>query len=213
MNKKVMKKLLPSLMVCMIVMMVGCSVNDENVFVDLGNRLDDSDMNSGAVYDGEWTVNRQVVDTALLRVREKGYLEMCVRLPEHYLLGLCSPNGEWDATAEDVKPAGVPSQITAYVQGYSEQTQYMSFVSANQKNGSQLLFSTCSMVAFVNGSRCLVTLLSRENASAILQGTGLWTLAIPVDCIVVTDETTGQETMRELPTTVTLYYNAKRRMQ
>ena len=211
MNNKVMKKFLSSLMVGMMVMMVGCSVNDDDVYVDLRNRLDDS-MNSVAVYDGEWTVNRQVVDTALLRVSEGGNLEIRVRLPEHYLLGLCFPDGGWDADAEEVEPAGVPSQITAYVQGYSEQTQYLSFASTNQKSGSLLLFSTCSMEAVINGSRCLVYLISRENAGAILQGTGLWTLAIPVDYIVVVDETTGQNTTHELPATVTLYYNAKRRI-
>ena len=109
MNKKIMKMLLPSLLVCMISMMAGCSVNDEE-YVDLRPRIADSEV--FYIYDGEWSVNRQVVDTARMEVRANGKIE--VRLPEHYLLSLCFP----DKTDMAIETSNSASLIEVHEQGY-----------------------------------------------------------------------------------------------
>ena len=207
MNKKIMKMLLPSLLVCMISMMAGCSVNDEE-YVDLRPRIADSEV--FYIYEGEWSVNKQVVDTARMEVNANG--EIQVRLPESYLLGLCFP----EATNEVVEPSNVPSLVTVYQQGFSETSQYMSIGSEMTQNDiAERVFVNCSFLAGIGRTPYSIHLLSKELATAIIQNTtGQWTLSIPIDGFALTNlylSTDESETV-ELPHTVTIYYNTKRRI-
>ncbi len=208
MEKSVRKWLKMVLLTVFMPLAVACSAGDD---AD-DSYLSEADMNSitsSGIYEGEWTVNRQVVDTARLVVAES----LRVRLPERYLLGLCFP-GSKDKGEAAVEPLNVPTTIQVHAQGYSDQSQYMSFVSATtQATGTQFVFNTCSFDATVNGMPCRISLQSKENASAILQyGTTQWTLAIPVNSIVITNQATGQTTRQELDVAVTLYYNTKKRI-
>lgn len=198
-----MKMLLPSLLVCMISMMAGCHVNDEE-YVSLNPRLDDSEIIY--FYDGEWSVDRQVVDTARMELRENGKIE--VRLPESYLLGLISHENA------PAVPANRPTTINIYQQGYSEQSQYMSFNSNAQKDmNEKICYSTSSFLATIGGEACIIGILSYENATAVIQNaTGQWTLGIPIDVFMVTSLQTGQSTEYRLPSPVMLYYNTKQRI-
>lgn len=157
------------------------------------------------VYEGEWSVNRQVVDTARMTVT--GATTIHLRLPHDYLAGLCYPG----ATAE---AANEPAVIKVREQGYSEQSLYMAFVSMQVAFNTQLYFNTCSFEATVGNERWRVGLLSRENASAVQQiATGMWSLAIPIDGFQVTNLETGRTEERRLNTPTILYYNTKGRVR
>lgn len=210
MRKSIMKWGLSAFLAGIISLTTACSVAGDSD--DLGSMaLEANDMPDNGIYEGEWTVNKQVVDTAQLVVAGT----MRVRLPERYLLGLCFPDGKDKGASVNIEPRNAPATIQVYAQGYSEQSQYMTFASATtQAEGYQLLFNTCSFDATINGVLCHFSLLSRENASAILQyGTEQWTLAIPVNTVAIMNSATGQTTRQELSATVTLYYNTKKRIR
>ena len=195
--------LLPSLLVCMISMMVGCHVSDEE-YVDLRPPIADSEI--FYIYDGEWSVNKQVVDTARLVLSGDGTIR--IRLPESYLLGLFSHENA------PFVPANRPTTINIYQQGYSEQSQYMSFNSnALKDKNEKICYSTSSFLATIGGEACIIGILSYENATAVIQNaTGQWTLGIPIDAFLVTSQQTGQSTEYRLPIPVMLYYNTKKRI-
>ena len=201
-----MKMLLPSLLVCVISMMAGCSVNDEE-YVDLRPRVDDF-MYVNGIFEGEWSVNKQVVDTARMVISENGEIE--VRLPEDYLLGLCFPYGN-----ENNKSSNMTNLIEVYPLGYSEQSQYMAMNSNTQKDkDAKVYFNTCSFQATIGDELCSIDLLSYENATAVLQNaTGQWTLGIPIDAFLIKNQQTGRGTKRELSIPVTLYYNTTKRIR
>lgn len=209
MNKKVMKRLLPSLLVCVVSMLAGCSINEEE-YVDLRPRVDDSVIIHG-IYEGEWSVNRQVVDTARMVVRANGEIE--VRLPESYLLGLCIP----EDTDEVIEPTNMTTSIEVYQQGYSETSQYMSVGSqTTQTIEAETFFVNCTFRATIDRKPFYISLLSKESATAVIQNTtGQWTLGIPIDCFFITNLvlSTHESKFVELPHTITIYYNTKRRIR
>lgn len=209
MNKKIMKMLLPSLLVCVISMMAGCSVNDEE-YVDLRPRISD-DIVYNSIYEGEWSVNRQVVDTARMVVKESG--EIQVRLPERYLLSLCFT----DNTDMAIETSNLASLIEVHEQGYSETSQYMSVGSqTTQTNEAETFFVNCTFMATIDRKPFYISLLSKENATAVIQNTtGQWTLGIPIDCFFITNLvlSTHESKFVELPHTITIYYNTKRRIR
>lgn len=197
--------LLPSLLVCVTGMMVGCSVSDEE-YVDLRPHADNS-MIINSTFEGEWSVNKQVVDTARMVMGDK----VRVHLPEDYLLGLLLTNEEASTKAQ---PDHKPTEITLTEQGYSDNSIYLMFDSPKTEGSDgQLMFCSSSFGAVIGGAPCNVSLLSKENASAVMQQTsGQWTLAIPIDAIRVTDRNTGQQRVVKMPIAFTLYYNTKRRL-
>ena len=73
------------LLIGIMIAMAGCSVGDTDGSADYNTEASSSNAAGWGVYEGEWTVNKQVVDTARLVVAAT----MRVRLPEQYLLGLC----------------------------------------------------------------------------------------------------------------------------
>ena len=209
MNKKIMKMLLPSLLVCVISMMAGCSVNDEE-YVDLRPRISD-DIVYNSIYEGEWSVNRQVVDTARMVVKESG--EIQVRLPERYLIGLCFT----DNTDMAIETSNLASLIEVHEQGYSETSQYMSIGSEKaQTNEAESFFVNCSFIATIDRTPYLIQLLSKEFATAVMQNTsGQWTLSIPIDSFILTNALLSayKPEVVELPQTITIYYNTKTRIE
>ncbi len=166
-------------------------------------------MVSQTVYEGEWTVNRQVVDTARLVVGPT----LHVRLPESYLLSLCQSADKSNLVAK-AEPLNVPAEIQLVAQGYSEQSQYMAFASPTLLDANaELRFNTSSFSVLIDGRLHRVSLLCPDNANAVMQtDMGQWTLGIPVSALLVTDMTTGQSVEHRLPGTVTIYYNTKRRI-
>lgn len=159
------------------------------------------------VFDGEWTVNRQVVDTARLTVDSR----LRVRLPEAYLTELCFP-GE----APEAIVGNEPQSYTVHQQGYSEQSQFMTLEAPTmtQADGQKVFYLPCHFRTFVGGQGYSVSILSRENGLAVYSNeTQLWTIGIPVNGFQVKSDEATEPDIVWLPQTVSLYYNAKARIK
>lgn len=212
------KWLLSVLLAAIVPLVLACSAEGD---ADTSYMMNDASKNVtySGIYEGEWTVNKQVVDTARLVV-VNGMIK--VRLPEMYLLNYIIPFGlPVDSVGRPVAEQAaryVPQNTTANIlvseQGYSEASQYMSFVpNMVQVDKSQLFYSTCSFYVSIDRLLFRISLLSRENATAVLQNaTGQWTLGIPVDGFLITNFTTGEETVKNLSVRLTIYYSTRRRV-
>ena len=168
----------------------------------------------GTIYDGEWTLDKQVVDTARLEV-SFDRLKFKVRLPEELLASLCFEEDQFlNDTSKDLKLEciGKPAEIVARDQGYTDNAAYLSFNSTAEKYDGIVLYNLASFtIAIENISYC-IHLLSKENGNAVFnEDTGLWTIAITIDSFLVTHQ--NKETLfeRSLPAPVTLIYNAKKK--
>ena len=188
----------------LICLLTACSVED----ADSGAYLDDASIgNQYAVYDGEWTVNKQVVDTARLEVTSV----LKVRLPEEYLATLCFPD---KSGASVPKPKGQPTVIQYRNQGYSTTYTFSDIVTTEKNFGGWVNFSQASFTVAVDGVDYRVDLLCDVTGSAIYRhDTELWTIAIPVGTFLVTNLKTKEESECRLPSTITIYYNAKQRIR
>ena len=99
-------------------LLAGCSDQDDYDYSP-GMGQNDVAILPPGVFDGEWTVNRQVVDTARLTVGSS----LRVRLPEAYLTELCFPGEAPEAIVDNE-----PQSYILQQQGYSEQSQFMTLV-------------------------------------------------------------------------------------
>ena len=159
------------------------------------------------VFDGEWTVNRQVVDTARLTVGSS----LRVRLPEAYLTELCFPGEAPEAIVDNE-----PQSYILQQQGYSEQSQFMTLVTPTVAlaDGLQVFYLPCHFRTVVGGQGYSVSILSRENGLAVYSNeTQLWTIGIPVNGFQVRSDEAAEPDIVWLPQTVSLYYNAKARIK
>lgn len=197
-------KIWPTLMaIAMVAMLTGCKSEDE-AYNDKAYYMD-NDVTYNGIYDGEWKVNRQVVDTA--RLVMNGPLR--IRLPERYLLGLCFDD------PSIAQPSNTPIVIQMQAQGYGKLSDFNSFFSdAKNNEQGEMRFSNCSFGTIVGTDSCVVTLVSAENATAVWQkDTDQWTLVIPINALMVSNLTTGQQTEKALSGTQTLYYHTKKRIE
>lgn len=215
-----MNKLLRIWCLLSITLVTGCSVGDDAYYTELRGMNEGNDYEAfmaEGTYEGEWTVNKQVVDTARLVVNKD---MMLVRLPESYLLTYfyafnlpvdSSGKPDHEKMSEmTYVPQNTPIKILVSEQGYSEVSQYMTFKSATY---SQSNYSVCSFDAIICGEHCRISLLSKENATAVLQNaTGQWTLGIPIDAFLVMNLDTDEQTIKELSNRVTIYYITRRRI-
>lgn len=189
-----------------VLLLSACSAGDDVAF-------DKSIVQEGSieqsVFDGEWTVNKQVVDTARLEV--SGIFRL--RLPEKYLTGLCFQGNENDV-APIIEPKGVPVDIQFFSQGYSENTQYSVMYASGKNTINSSFFQFGAFYVTVNGTDYRVELLSDDNGSAFYRtDTGLWTLGLTVCRFVVVNQDTQESAEVPLSAAVTLFYNAKKRIR
>ena len=215
----------PTLLTAILLLTAACSTDDSYMPDKMAGFLDDYYSEGSATYEGEWTVNKQVVDTAQLVVINNNIV---FRLPEHYLLSTyIIPLFYADKSVNDspllnsdsivsYEPLGIPSEIHFTALGYSESSQYnMVSASTFMDKNVQVLYITCSFKAKIDNTSYLISLLSKEDAMLILQkASGQWTLGIPIDGFLLDNISTDRPTVREqrlLPGTVTIYYNTKRR--
>lgn len=210
------------LTVAMTALTMSCSVDDADSRPVMQS---DANYSGSAIYDGEWTVNKQMVDTARLVVGADGGFDvvqaMRVRLPERYLLSTYIVPlyaQAYGYKVDDVRfeLANQPVNIGMETLGYSEQSKYMSFGSAPMQDADdKYVFLSCSFTAAINGTSYHVSLLAKEKATAVMQyGTGQWTLAIPISGFLLADTTasTQAQLTLQLPVTFYLYYNTKTRI-
>ena len=204
MKHKVRKCLMTPLLVAMAAMMMNCNSSDFNneIYSAMG------DVTFG-IFEGEWTVNKQIVDTARLVMRANR--EIQVRLPESYLIGLYYTEY---TDKNNIEPGNKTTTIELTQQGYSTNSKYLTFSSETlQAEDARRFFVNCSFMVTINNEPFLVNLLSYENATAVMQTTtGQWTLGIPIDAFLIKNLTTGKSMERKLSIPATLYYNTKRRI-
>ena len=197
-----------------------------------------NDVQANSVYDGVWTVDQQVVDTARLEVST----DMKIRLPEDYLTKLCLSElrkaaGFYDKNYEvetshyrdygifttidptTIKPNGVPVTMTNEEQGFSDKGQYYhsypkSTDEADMLNGTGFLnhLRALYFYATIGDTDYRIDLLSNNGAYTVYRvDTGLWTISIEIIGFLVTDLETNKQ-YKPVFGPITLYYNAKSRI-
>ena len=165
-----------------------------------------------AVYDGEWTMNKQVVDTARLEVTKV----LKVRLPEKYLGTLCF-GGEYadDNHALSISEyKGQPISIPYRYEGYSTNAVFSSIPSTEKSYDGVMLFNNVSFTVAIDGVDHRVDLLSGEPGNAVYRNDNdQWTIGITVTSFYVTNLETREGQVHTPNTPIVLYYNTKNRIR
>ena len=183
---------------------VACS-NDSDKMVDI--KYLEERWGAEGIYDGEWTVNKQVVDTARMEVFDK----LKLRLPEEYLTRLCFPD---KSGADSPQSKGVPMVVQLQTQGYSEQMELYTFLTMMKDGGGKALYGSGYFYVTIADTAYRIDLLCSESSSSIFRlDTGLWTIAIPIRGFLIVNTMTNEEREQPLPQPVTIYYNAKQRIR
>lgn len=186
-------------------LLAACSVEDAESYAGEDKFFYDGDQH--AVYDGEWTVNRQVVDTARLEVTKV----LKVRLPEEYLGASCFEN---DEALSAGKYKGQPVVIPFRYEGYTDYATFNSISSTEKNYNGTVLFNSVSFTVAVDGVDYRVDLLSDEPGNAVYRNdNGQWTIGFTVKSFLVTNQETHEEQMRTPHTPIALYYNTKNRIR
>lgn len=190
-------------------LLAACSAGDADSDI---YQFDASEKSQYAVYDGEWTVNKQVVDTARLEVTSV----LKLRLPELYL-GISCFEKEY---ASSIMPIvsfeynGQPSVIRFKDQGYTDYASFNSLSSMEKSYGGTLLFTQASFVVAVDGVDHRVDVLSNEPGNAVYRNdNGQWTIGFTVTAFNVTNLETNEEQMRTPHAPIPLYYSTKERIR
>ena len=199
---------------CIMLLLATCSLT--------ACSTDDADSMSGdalwaiegkhAVYDGEWTADKHVLDTARLEVN--GVLK--VRLPEMYLGVACFEREYFSSmTPASVRYSGHPVMLLFTAQGYTEQASFNLLSSYSKTYTDQKQhYNIASFVVIVNGVEQRVDVLTDEPGNAVYRNdTGLWTIGFTVTAFCVTNMLTGDIEMRIPHKPLELYYNATRRIR
>ena len=163
--------------------------------------------NVTGVYDGEWTVNKQVVDTARLEIGET----LKLRLPEDYLTRLCFPD---KSGAESPQHKGTPMEARLLKSGYTQQMELYSFLTMMKDSGGKTLYGAGYYYVTIADTDYRIDLLCSESGSSIFRlDTLLWTISIPVSGFLIVNIVTNEEREQPLTSPVTIYYNAKQRIR
>jgi len=212
------------IMVISSLMLTACSEGGDGDLADVRSSISASSALVLASYNGEWTVNFQVVDTARLDVSDV----LRVRLPETFLAHLCFSQSAADyasseksgvntdgetTTTSDVKPLGLPTKIEIKDQGYTNEAVFSNFCADASVNDGTTVYKPAYFLVTINGTKYLVELLSTEEGSAIQRlDNGGWTLAITVNGFCVTNTENFEEKFISIPP-FTLCYNTKERIR
>ena len=172
-----------------------------------GGKGEKGDKGDFEVYDGEWTVNKQVVDTARLEL--SGMLKL--RLPEAYLTQLCFPDR---SGAEEPKPKGLPMEAKLLAQGGSSQMELYSFITKIDDSSGVVFYGAGYFYVTMDGADYQIDLLCSESGSVIFRwDTEMWTIGIPIKRVLITNMSTYKVQQKPLSTPVTIYYNTKQRIR
>jgi hypothetical protein len=183
----------------------ACANDSDMMYADVKNLEHRSDATG--IYDGEWTVNKQVVDTARLEITEI----LKLRLPEDYLTRLCFPD---KSGADSPQTKGTPMVVELLTQGYSKQMELYSFLTMMKDSGGKALYGSGYFYVTIGDTDYRIDLLCSESSSSIFRlDTGLWTIAIPIRGFLIVNTMTNEEREQSLSQPVTIYYNAKQRIR
>ena len=195
------------LLSCLIALLTACTVDDAESYDAQPSMFKDVQY---AVFDGEWTVNKQVVDTA--RLEESDILRL--RLPEEYLALYCFEEEMVSAEYHLFEYKGKPVEIRFKNQGYSTTATFSDLVPAENSYSGWGNFCQATFTMAIDGVEYSVNLLSDVTGSVIYKhDTGLWTISIPISSFLVTNMETQQQEVRTPHTQLTIYYNATKRIR
>ena len=203
---------LTAIMAAGMLILTACSTDE----ADAGAQYMDNVPHENAVYDGEWTIDKQVIDTARLEVLPTG---LRLRLPESYLTVLCfdkeALSSAWPFQYECMaQPMAQPVVIPFRDQGYTNNAKYATMTTTEKSFDGMTIYSPASFSITVNSASYRVALLSNEPANAVYRNdNGLWTIGIPIERFLVTNTATNEEQVRTPHNPFTLYYNAKERIR
>lgn len=203
MKRTISGKWLTALVIVGVLGLTACTTGNNEVYYQMSDA-----KTVQASFNGEWTVNRQVVDTARLEVGPT----LRVRLPEAYLLNLCTT--AQSGVLSQMEPTGLPVEIATTSQGYTAEANFSSFGTVTEHYGSVVYYKPVSFTAVADGALHRIDILSTEKGNAVrTTDSGAWTIGISIGGLAVTNLYTQEQSIRQLPAPITLYYNTTERIR
>ena len=191
------------LVMTMTLLTVSCS-QEEDQIRDLQAQIDKTEK--FMIYDGEWTVDKQVVETAHLSIRNDLAVAF-LAYPVTYLKNLFFQNEDSLIVTQWFH---YPLNISE--QAFSEIAKYESFIPADRLGESEYIIGGFEVTK--NRITKHVTLITNELGNGLYRlDTGLWTISFSISSYYITNGATGESSLYPLPEPITLYYNAKKRIE
>lgn len=200
-------------------LLASCVIDesDKSVEGDPSQSLADM-MGASGNYEGEWVLNGRMAAGAPLHVQGQVFE---VVLPGEALADYVATLGLDGGLLPD--PASVPyslwgteQRMTFRLEGNSATTVYVSFTEIDNtfsESGNLQVPGNVSFGISAGGQDYRVDLIGDRACTAMLdRATGLWSVGIPVDRVAITGQQSGKRQVKELPQTVMLVYNAKKRI-
>jgi len=191
------------LVVTMTLLTVSCS-QEEDQIKDLQAQIDGT--KKFMIYDGEWTVDKQVADTARLSIRND-LAAVMLEFPVIYLSNLFFQNEDSLIVTQWYL---YPLNLTE--QAFSEIGNYHIIIPADRFGESEYIIGGFQVTK--NHITKEVMLITNEMGNGIYRlDTGLWTISFTISSYYITNGATGESSLNPLPEPITLYYNAKKRIE
>ena len=191
------------LVVTMTLLTVSCS-QEEDQIRDLQAQIDGT--KKFMIYDGEWTVDKQVADTARLSIRND-LAAVMLEFPVIYLSNLFFQNEDSLIVTQWYL---YPLNLTE--QAFSEIGNYHIIIPADRFGESEYIIGGFQVTK--NHITKEVMLITNEMGNGIYRlDTGLWTISFTISSYYITNGATGESSLNPLPEPITLYYNAKKRIE
>lgn len=191
------------LVVTMTLLTVSCS-QEEDQIRDLQAQIDKT--KKFMIYDGEWTVDKQVADTARLSIRND-LAAIMLEFPVIYLSNLFFQNEDSLIVTQWYL---YPLNLTE--QAFSEIGNYHIIIPADRFGESEYIIGGFQVTK--NHITKEVMLITNEMGNGIYRlDTGLWTISFTISSYYISNGATGESSLNPLPEPITLYYNAKKRIE
>jgi len=191
------------LVVTMTLLTVSCS-QEEDQIRDLQAQIDKT--KKFMIYDGEWTVDKQVADTARLSIRSD-LAAVMLEFPVIYLSNLFFQNEDSLIVTQWYL---YPLNLTE--QAFSEIGNYHIIIPADRFGESEYIIGGFQVTK--NHITKEVMLITNEMGNGIYRlDTGLWTISFTISSYYISNGATGESSLNPLPEPITLYYNAKKRIE
>ena len=191
------------LVMAMTLLTVSCS-QEEDQIRDLQAQIDKT--KKFMIYDGEWTVDKQVADTARLSIRND-LAAVMLEFPVIYLSNLFFQNEDSLIVTQWYL---YPLNLTE--QAFSEIGNYHIIIPADRFGESEYIIGGFQVTK--NHITKEVMLITNEMGNGIYRlDTGLWTISFTISSYYITNGATGESSLNPLPEPITLYYNAKKRIE
>lgn len=191
------------LVVTMTLLTVSCS-QEEDQIKDLQAQIDGT--KKFMIYDGEWTVDKQVADTARLSIRND-LAAVMLEFPVIYLSNLFFQNEDSLIVTQWYL---YPLNLTE--QAFSEIGNYHIIIPADRFGESEYIIGGFQVTK--NHITKEVMLITNEMGNGIYRlDTGLWTISFTISSYYISNGATGESSLNPLPEPITLYYNAKKRIE